>query len=357
MTVEGLSDFIKKKCTKYQSEASIRDFKGKRVAIDANLWFFKTFKIAAKDEYQRIQDFFEEIDGEIVVRTPDHQQLLSRVCQSLLRFAMMWLNHGVTPVFVWDGKSRSSKKKTQEKRMKDVEREKENYLEAVEKLRHASIRDIPIIIKRVRDLGARIYPISRADTEHVRDFASSIGLPTIIAPRDAEVCCATLSRMGKVAGVYSTDSDCYPLLATRMILEKHSSGEVPFFTVVSPHLVMESLGLNEEQFRDFCIMCGVDFNSRVKGLGPVKAYKLIQEHGSLEKIVENVDKDFSCLRYKKCRKYLTPRFFTVEDDILNVDTKMMKDCRDVIHAHGCKGYRDLMSCIEDLSTPEDDDFE
>jgi 5'-3' exonuclease len=35
-----------------------------------------------------------------------------------------------------------------------------------------------------------------------------------------------------------------------------------------------------------CILSGCDYVPRVSGIGPIKAYKLIQDHKTMEKIVE-----------------------------------------------------------------------
>jgi flap endonuclease-1 len=35
-----------------------------------------------------------------------------------------------------------------------------------------------------------------------------------------------------------------------------------------------------------CILCGCDYAARVGGVGPVKAFKLIKDHGTLEKVLE-----------------------------------------------------------------------
>ena len=51
-------------------------------------------------------------------------------------------------------------------------------------------------------------------------------------------------------------------------------------------------------------MCGTDYNANVKKIGPVNAFKLIQEHRNIESIVpilEKKNKDTSVLKYQLCR--------------------------------------------------------
>lgn len=43
--------------------------------------------------------------------------------------------------------------------------------------------------------------------------------------------------------------------------------------------------LTMEQFIDFCILCGCDYTSRISNIGPVRAYKLLQEHNDILQIM------------------------------------------------------------------------
>lgn len=51
--------------------------------------------------------------------------------------------------------------------------------------------------------------------------------------------------------------------------------------------------MNMAEFIDLCIMCGCDYTHSIGGIGPVKAFKLIQDNRNieavLEKIIENND--------------------------------------------------------------------
>ena len=49
--------------------------------------------------------------------------------------------------------------------------------------------------------------------------------------------------------------------------------------------VFKELGLSEDQFIDMCILCGCDYASKIDGIGPVKAYRLIKEQGCIEKVL------------------------------------------------------------------------
>lgn len=49
-------------------------------------------------------------------------------------------------------------------------------------------------------------------------------------------------------------------------------------------VALQRLGLTQPQFVDLCIMCGCDYASNIRGIGPVRALEAIRKHGSLEKV-------------------------------------------------------------------------
>jgi 5'-3' exonuclease len=52
--------------------------------------------------------------------------------------------------------------------------------------------------------------------------------------------------------------------------------------------VLSCLNLTSTQFVDFCLLCGTDFSSKVKGVGPASAIKQILEYGTLERLNFNI---------------------------------------------------------------------
>lgn len=62
--------------------------------------------------------------------------------------------------------------------------------------------------------------------------------------------------------------------------------------------------MNQDQFVDFCILCGCDYTTKVSQIGPVKAYKFIKEQGSIEKVIQKIVNDD-----KLRKKHLIPDDF------------------------------------------------
>lgn len=60
-----------------------------------------------------------------------------------------------------------------------------------------------------------------------------------------------------------------------------------------------------EQFIDFCILSGCDYCDTLKGVGPATAIRLLLQHGTLEKVIEELgpDKVPANFRYQTARDF------------------------------------------------------
>ena len=98
-------------------------------------------------------------------------------------------------------------------------------------------------------------------------------------------------KAGLVYGVGSEDMDT--LTFGSPILLRHltaSEAKKLPITEISLLAALEGLGISMDSFVDLCILLGCDYCESIKGIGPQKAVKLIQEYGTLETILENLDK-------------------------------------------------------------------
>jgi flap endonuclease-1 len=71
----------------------------------------------------------------------------------------------------------------------------------------------------------------------------------------------------------------------------------PFLTVLPHkflisivHGILDNLKLTQEQFVDMCILCGCDYTTKINGMGPITAHKLISKYGSIEEVLKNNNK-------------------------------------------------------------------
>ncbi|KAG4909887.1 hypothetical protein JHK87_056003 [Glycine soja] len=55
--------------------------------------------------------------------------------------------------------------------------------------------------------------------------------------------------------------------------------------------ILEELNMTMDQFIDLCILSGCDYCDSIRGIGGLTALKLIRQHGSIENILENLNKE------------------------------------------------------------------
>lgn len=60
---------------------------------------------------------------------------------------------------------------------------------------------------------------------------------------------------------------------------------------------------------DLCILCGCDYTGTISGIGPVKAYKYIQEYSCIEKVLKQVEREIANQATGKKAKYIIPEEF------------------------------------------------
>lgn len=66
-----------------------------------------------------------------------------------------------------------------------------------------------------------------------------------------------------------------------------------------------------DEFIDLCIMCGCDYTKSIGGIGPIKAFKFIKEHGNIENVLEQIEKELQ--DEKKKAKYVVPSEFRYKE--------------------------------------------
>jgi len=126
---------------------------------------------------------------------------------------------------------------------------------------------------------------------------SIMGIPYYVSSSEGETMCAQLELNGKVAGVLSEDTDILAYGTGVFITKINTSAD----TVIEVRVanILKALELTQEQFTDFCIMCGTDYNNNIYKVGPEKAYKLIKEYENIDDIIGY---DTDILNYKRGRE-------------------------------------------------------
>jgi len=65
--------------------------------------------------------------------------------------------------------------------------------------------------------------------------------------------------------------------------------------------------MNQDEFIDLCILCGCDYTPNIPGIGPIKAFKFIEECKNIEAVITKIEKENDNPNKKK--KYFVPENF------------------------------------------------
>lgn len=298
MGIKDLNSFLKKKGVDCFYETEISSLSGHKIAVDALNWLYTYMSVAYKKE---VYDKSFNIDEDI-----SEEKVFTFLVYDFLEFMMKLAENNITPIIIWDGPCRVFKNQTVAERREKRSQDRKEAEELLEEIRETQTLRRIFIQDKISKWKAKIVASSRLSNKYIKRFKEIIrdlGIPSLVASADAEKLCAELNIEGHVVAVWSRDTDLYALGASNVIT-KFNEDTIEFVDVSK---ILLELNMNIETFRDFCIMCECDFNKRIKNLGPVRAFKMMSEHLSIDEAEKNYPQiDFSCLEYRECREYFTP---------------------------------------------------
>ncbi|SPO07605.1 probable DNA repair endonuclease rad2 [Cephalotrichum gorgonifer] len=277
MGIKALSSVIKEHAPDAIKEGEIKNHFGRKVAIvrpdpePSSRSIFSmsiySFLIAVRSEGQQLTD--------------ESGQTTSHLMGMFYRTLRM-VDNGIKPLYVFDGAPPKLKSGELAKRFQRKKEAHEGYEEARET---GTAEDM-------EKFARRTVRVTREHNAECQRLLGLMGVPYIVAPTEAEAQCAALARAGKVYAAASEDMDtlCFdsPVLLRHLTFSEQRKEPIQEIRVEK---VLEGLGMDRKQFVDLCILLGCDYLDPIPKIGPTTAVKLIREHGSLEKVVESIEKD------------------------------------------------------------------
>lgn len=295
----GFNNFLKKKNCKHKNFFPMHKFQNKRITIDSGIWLYSNMSVVLKNYVSSMKNPLDIIDKE---------KLFERLVKNFISFNMKFLNEKITPIWIWDGNKNSEFKKAErDKRYA----KKENDMRLKKELENILREQNPLLrsdthINKYKELLCRVCFLNQDMIEKIKNLCDMLGIPNIQAEGEAESLAASLVVEGLAKAVWTKDTDVFPIMPKYILGSfEEKEGEI-LIEVSSPLVVAKTLELDEESFRDFCIMCGTDFNKNIPKYGPDTSYKLIKKYKKIENIEFKNEVDCTCLNVEICRKLLTP---------------------------------------------------
>ena len=264
MGIKNLMKWIQK-----NAPGSIKNLKqenlfGKTIAIDASLSIYQ-FLVSVRHTGQQLVDS----EG----NTTSH-------LQGILSRTVRLIQNGIRPFYVFDGKPPDLKSGELQKR---ADRRKEAEVELQKALETGDQEAIDRFSRRT-------VRLDHNQVLECQKLLNLLGVPFVVAPCEAEAECAALAKAGKAFGVATEDMDALAFATPYLIRHlSYSSGSGDEVIQISFEIMLKESGLKYEEFVDFCILCGCDYCDTIKGIGPKRAYGLIQDYHNIEEVIKHID--------------------------------------------------------------------
>jgi flap endonuclease-1 len=194
---------------------------------------------------------------------------------------------GIKPVFVWDGKPPEFKKKTIEVRRTIRREAKKKWIKALEQG-----RDAMIYAQSAMDFN----PMMVEDSIKLLNY---MGIPSIRAPSEGEAQLASMAAKGKIWATASQDWDSLLFNSSRLLRNLSITGRrklprKPIYVEIKPelinlHKILDNLGITREQLIIIGILVGTDYNPGIKGVGPKNALKIVKKEKTLDSVLKKVN--------------------------------------------------------------------
>ena len=233
------------------------EYYGKKIAIDISILMYQVV-IAIRNSGSDLTNEKGDITSHIL---------------GLFNKTISFLEKGIIPVFVFDGKPPQLKQKILDAR-------KQIRKKALEKLSDAQTDS-----DKIKYLKRSVW-ISREQTDQCRDLLGLMGIPYINAPQEADSQLSYLCKENMVYAVLTEDMDILTFGSPKIIRNLTSSKKIPLEIDLTD--VLEKIGVTYEQFIELCILFGCDYCHNLFDIKFPEIYSVYIKHKSIDKTLEEL---------------------------------------------------------------------
>ena len=301
MGIHKLMTLIQEKAPKAIKQVHMDMLTGKVVACDASMAIYQ-FLIATQG--------FSKSGNPGLFELKDVDGNLTGHLVGLYHRTIQFMEAGVKPIWVFDGKPPDLKAHELDKRKESKENAEEQKEKAIESGDW----------EKVKQMAGRSIKITPEMMSDAKKLVRLMGCPIVEAPCEAEAQCAMIVKHGLAFATATEDMDCLTFGTNFMIRGLNSKKEP--LTQIELKVMLEQFEMTMDEFVDLCILCGCDYTKNIGGIGPVKAFKFVKDHSTIEKVLESIAED--ALDEKKKVKYIVP------SDFRYVESRALFNAPDVI---------------------------
>jgi flap endonuclease-1 len=245
-------------------EKNITDFCGKKIAIDISILIYQVV-IAIRNSGSDLTNDKGEITSHIL---------------GLFNKSLSFLEKGIIPVYVFDGKPPLIKQKLLNMR-------KQIRKKAFEKLSDAQTES-----EKIKYFKRCVW-ITKEQINQCRELLTLMGIPYIDAPEEADSQLSYLCKSNMVYAVLTEDMDILTFGSPKIIRNLMSSKKTPL--EINLEDILTKLELSHEQFIELCILFGCDYCPNLSEIRTTDIYNLYIKYKSID----------DTLLYLKDNNYIT----------------------------------------------------
>lgn len=260
MGIRCLNRFIQNRCVNASFRVHLKEFTGKRIAVDTSIYMYR-------------------YSGE------------GALLENMYLMGSVFRHYNIHAVFVFDGPPPPQKTDLIELRRKKKEEAKRQYdtLAKIVKEKKEEVAnnistsitttEIDDLTETMRELKKQFVRLRDCDISSVKELLVSFGFATIDAEGEADALCANLSLKRRVDACLSDDTDMFvygcPVVLRNISLLNHS--------VISYNTseILKSLSLTQQEFKMMCVVCGTDYSNINSSHSPDSVYRQLMKFKAL----------------------------------------------------------------------------
>ena len=245
--------------------------------------------VAAIDGNNALYQFLSSIRQPDGTPLMDQEGRITSHLSGLFFRSVSFIEKGIRPVYVFDGKPPALKAETLRGRREVRETAGERWKEALK------AGDTEEAFKQARS-SSRVNAETVAGSKRLLHL---MGIPTIDAPSEGEAQAAVMAARGEVSYAVSQDYDSLlfgaPLLVRNLTVSGKRKIRGRSVTVRPERIVLSDLltglSISREDLIMMGILIGTDFNPGIRGIGPKTALKIVRQ-GRFDETLSEKSPDF-----------------------------------------------------------------
>jgi 5'-3' exonuclease len=138
----------------------------------------------------------------------------------------------------------------------------------------------------------QLVTVTQEDANKIKDICDVFGVPYYQSENEAETMCCKMTKNvnfdKKPLGVISEDSDVLAYGSNMLVCDLNiSNGDCNIIYLPS---LLKTMELNYQQFLEFCVLSGTDYNTNIPGVGSIKCFDLIKKYNNIKNIFDKEEK-------------------------------------------------------------------